>query len=241
MTASTSSSPSSSRRRRPMLEPRALRAALRTKLPAYMVPARFEAISSLPKLSSGKVDRKSSEARPACAGRCRRRRRKSRARRPRRPCSWRPKRCCRRRRFLSTRISSPISAAIRCWPRASSRSCARRPRSPASRCRTSMRRARCAPSASMLDRKWRACRARAKNLSFAPPPLLRRFLCGLAQALSLPFILGLVSAQWLGVFVSYMLLTGADATLLEEILSAASPSICSSISRRWRSPSARNG
>ena len=52
----------------------------------------------------------------------------------------------------------------------------------------------------MLDRKWGHV-AREENLSFAPPPLLRRFLCGLAQAASLPLILGLVSAQWLGVFV----------------------------------------
>ena len=37
-----------------VFEPKALRAALRAKLPAYMVPARFETISSLPKLSSGK-------------------------------------------------------------------------------------------------------------------------------------------------------------------------------------------
>ncbi len=56
-----------------VFEPKALRAALRAKLPAYMVPARFETISSLPKLSSGKVDRKSSEAHSACGGRRRRR------------------------------------------------------------------------------------------------------------------------------------------------------------------------
>ena len=45
----------------------ALRMALRARLPAYMVPARFETISSLPKLSSGKVDRKSLKLVPLAA------------------------------------------------------------------------------------------------------------------------------------------------------------------------------
>ncbi|MCW2236979.1 Pls/PosA family non-ribosomal peptide synthetase [Azospirillum canadense] len=56
-----------------------------------------------------------------------------------------------------------------------------------------------------------------KDLSFMPPPLLRRFLCGAAQAAALPFILALMTAQWLGVFVSYMLLSGEDANFFQEI------------------------
>ena len=61
-----------------------------------------------------------------------------------------------------------------------------------------------------------------KDLRFTPPPFRRRFLCGLAQAAALPFILSLTTAQWLGVFVSYMLLTGSDATFLEEAVSLVS-------------------
>ena len=56
-----------------------------------------------------------------------------------------------------------------------------------------------------------------KDLSFTPPPLVRRFLCGAAQAVALPFILALMTAQWLGVFVSYMLLSGEDASFFQEI------------------------
>ncbi len=56
-----------------------------------------------------------------------------------------------------------------------------------------------------------------RDLSFAPPPFLRRFLCGVAQLIVLPIILGLVTAEWLGVFVSYMLLTDTDASLFEEV------------------------
>ncbi len=58
-----------------------------------------------------------------------------------------------------------------------------------------------------------------RDLSFTPPPLLRRFLCGLAQAIALPIIIALMTAQWLGVFISYMLLTGPDASLVQEIAS----------------------
>lgn len=46
------------------------------------------------------------------------------------------------------------------------------------------------------------------DLTFEPPSLKRRFLCGLAQALTLPIILGLATAQWLGAFVTYLLVDG---------------------------------
>ncbi|MCW2275522.1 amino acid adenylation domain-containing protein [Rhodoblastus acidophilus] len=58
-----------------------------------------------------------------------------------------------------------------------------------------------------------------KDLSFEPPPFARRFFCGLAQAIALPFILALSTAQWLGIFVSYMLLTDTDASFLQEMAS----------------------
>ena len=54
-------------------------------------------------------------------------------------------------------------------------------------------------------------------MSFTPPPFLRRFLCGLAQAAALPVIIGLSTAQWLGVFVTYMLISGEDLPLLGQI------------------------
>jgi hypothetical protein len=46
-----------------------------------------------------------------------------------------------------------------------------------------------------------------RDMSFEPPPLMRRFLCGLAQAAVLPILLTLTTAQWLGIFVTYLLLT----------------------------------
>lgn len=49
------------------LQPAALRKALSSQLPSYMVPAHFEVIAQLPRLTSGKVDRKSLRALPLAA------------------------------------------------------------------------------------------------------------------------------------------------------------------------------
>ncbi|GJD53557.1 D-alanine--D-alanyl carrier protein ligase [Methylobacterium crusticola] len=57
-----------------------------------------------------------------------------------------------------------------------------------------------------------------QDLSFAPPPLLRRFLCGLAQALVLPFVIALATAQWLGIFVTYLLITGGELGFFGEMV-----------------------
>jgi non-ribosomal peptide synthetase-like protein len=70
--------------------------------------------------------------------------------------------------------------------------------------------------AALLDEKA-AESGGPKDLSFTPPPLYRRFLCGMAQAAVIPFLLALSTAQWLGIFVSYMLLTDTDASIWQEI------------------------
>ncbi|HMO29975.1 Pls/PosA family non-ribosomal peptide synthetase [Enterovirga sp.] len=58
----------------------------------------------------------------------------------------------------------------------------------------------------------------AQDLSFEPPPLLRRFLCGLAQAVALPFIIGLVTLQWLGLFIaSVFLIQGGEIGFFAEM------------------------
>ena len=45
------------------LDPHALRTALAAELPAYMIPARFELVAEVPRLTSGKIDRKALKAR----------------------------------------------------------------------------------------------------------------------------------------------------------------------------------
>src|SRR6202043_3778552 len=55
------------------------------------------------------------------------------------------------------------------------------------------------------------------DLSFKPPPLLRRFLCGLAQAAVMPIFLGLVTAQWLGAYIAYILLSPANGGFYQDL------------------------
>ena len=204
-----------------------LRNELRQSLPAYMVPARFEQVKSLPKLASGKIDRKSlkqieltgndaSEAQEE----------------PRSATEAKLLDAAKRvlppqaipfdadfftdlgghsllaARFISAVRETPALAKITLQDVYTARSLR--------------------AMAELLDRKW-AHAAAAKDLSFVPPPLLRRFLCGCAQALALPVILSLVTAQWLGVFVSYMLLTDTDASFFEEATSLIAVYMCINI------------
>lgn len=53
---------------------------------------------------------------------------------------------------------------------------------------------------------------------FEPPPLRRRLLCGLAQAAALPFILALAIAPWLGVFIAYDELSGDTFNFVAETI-----------------------
>lgn len=69
----------------------------------------------------------------------------------------------------------------------------------------------------LLDARAPSPGAKPADLSFDPPPLRRRVLCGLAQAVAMPFILALTTAPWLGVFISYMLLSGEDASFFKEM------------------------
>ncbi|WP_244478892.1 Pls/PosA family non-ribosomal peptide synthetase [Methylobacterium sp. Leaf106] len=56
-----------------------------------------------------------------------------------------------------------------------------------------------------------------RDLGFVAPPLLRRVLCGTAQALALPFVIALATSQWLGIFVTYLLLTGGSLGFFGEM------------------------
>ena len=55
-----------------------------------------------------------------------------------------------------------------------------------------------------------------QSLAFVAPPLVRRFLCGLAQAAALPVILAFTTAPWLGVFVAYQLFSGEEHNFANE-------------------------
>ena len=199
-----------------ILDPKQLRDDLKAQVPAYMVPARFEAIDDLPKLSSGKVDRNALKRRELAAAD------PDAQEEPRTPTEAHLLAAARQilppqsipfdadfftdlgghsllaARFVSLMRQMPGFAALTLHDVYGARTLR--------------------AIGEVLDGKA-VHQAAAQDLSFAPPPPGRRFLCGLAQAAVLPLILSLVSAQWLGVFVSYMLLTGTDASIFEEAAS----------------------
>ncbi len=199
-------------------DPARLRAQLRDVLPPYMVPARFETVEALPRLASGKVDRNRLKTAALTA--------------PTREAQEEPR---------SRTEAALLAAARRVLPAqplpfdadfftdlgghsllaARFVSVVRETPALAGITLQDMYRARSLRAiAALVDGRARSGSPRAeKDLRFAPPPLRRRILCGLAQAAALPFILSLTTAQWLGVFVSYMLLTGSDASLLQEAAS----------------------
>lgn len=194
---------------------KALRLALRAALPPYMVPARFETLDILPRLPSGKVNRNALKRAPLTTAA---------------PIAVQeePETATEAvllaaakktlppqaipfdadfftdlgghsliaARFVSLVRETPALAGITLQDVYATRSLR--------------------AMALMLDKKF-AGAGPPPDLGFAPPPLLRRFLCGLAQAIALPFILALMTAQWLSVFVSYMLLTDTTASILDEI------------------------
>ncbi len=194
-----------------------LRAELRDLLPPYMVPSRFEAIEVLPRLSSGKVDRNRLKkieliAQTAEAQEEPRTRTEAsllaaaRLVLPAQPIPFDADfftdlggHSLLAARFVSVVREDPVLAGITLQD---------------------MYRARSLRAiGALVDGRATKTRGPVRDLAFEPPPLLRRFLCGLAQAVTLLFILSFATAQWLGVFVSYMLLTDSDASILEEALS----------------------
>ncbi len=197
---------------------RETRLALRHKLPPYMIPSRFEMLEDLPRLPSGKINRnalrKAPLAAPADASD-----EQEDARTP-----------------IEAKLLDAAKAVLPPQPipfdadfftdlgghsllAARFLAAVRQHHELASLTLHDVYAARSLRAmAGVLEGRGASVRAK-RDLSFTPPPLLRRFICGLAQAAALFIILPVMTAQWLGVFVSYMLLTGPNASLMQETAS----------------------
>jgi non-ribosomal peptide synthetase-like protein len=197
------------------LDAAVLRAALREKLPPYMVPAHFEAVGSLPRMVSGKVDRKMLRAAPLTAPAA-----EGEQEPPRNATEAALLEAAKRvlgasslpleadffidlgghsllaARFISIVRETPAYAGITLQDVYGARTLR--------------------GMAALLDGRGIA---EAQDLSFTPPSFQRRFLCGLAQAAVLPVIIGLATAQWLGIFVTYLLISGEDLSLPAQVFS----------------------
>ncbi len=195
-----------------------LRAALRHELPPYMVPARYEIVVDLPRLSSGKADRKALKTRVLTTPVA--------TEAQEEPGTATEAVLLAAAQAVMPPQAIPFDADFFTDLGGHSLLAARfvsvvrqTPRLAGVTLQDMYRQRTLRALAAELDRRTGNQATPVADLAFTPPPLLRRFLCGLAQAAVLPIVVGLMTFQWLGVFISYMLLTDSDATFLEEAIS----------------------
>lgn len=188
-----------------IIVPTTLREELKRRLPPYMIPERFEPVESLPKLISGKTDRKAlkamtlSEAMPSAE-----------AEEP--PQTHTevllleaahkvlPGRAIGfeadffldlgghsliAAQFVSIIRETPAFAGITLQDIYALRTLRK--------------------LGAMLDERFGAADQAPPDLSFTPPSFAKRFACGLAQLAAMPLILSIATLQWLGVLLTYIM------------------------------------
>jgi len=191
----------------------ALRASLRQSLPPYMVPALIQPVAALPRLVSGKLDRKGLAALPLS---------EAAAESQEAPATATEAKLLAAAQAVFPGQSIPFEADFfidlggHSLLAARFVSVVRQDPALAGLTLTEIYATRTLRAmAALLDSRLAEA---GRDLSFEPPPLRRRVLCGLAQAAVMPLILTLTTLPWLGVFVSYMLLSGDEAGLGREIV-----------------------
>ena len=187
-----------------------IRTALRERLPGYMIPQRFEAIDTMLLLSSGKLDRKTLRSRPLTEP-------VSDAQEsPHTPTAAAllsyaqqvfPGQSLPLDADFFTELGGHSLLAARFVSLVRLHEGLGHITLKDMYARRSLRRL-----AETLDAGAKAAEGAEQNAAFEPAPWHRRFLCGLAQAAVMPFILALSTGQWLSVYVSYSYLTPEDAS-----------------------------
>ncbi|OUM03911.1 Pls/PosA family non-ribosomal peptide synthetase [Variovorax sp. JS1663] len=183
----------------------ALREALAARLPPYMLPARFEMLEAMPRLTSGKIDRKTLKARPLAAA-------------AEAEDSDRPQGAAEHALFTAlarmfpglairrdadffadlgghSLLAARLASALRADPRFAHATV-----------RDIYQHRVIGRIASVLERDGVAAE---HTPDWAPPSALRRWRCGLAQAAAIPLLVALRMMQWLAPFFTYHFHTGS--------------------------------
>ncbi len=200
-------------------EAKALRTGLRDKLPSYMIPARFETMDELPRLSSGKVDRKKLRSAELTAQTISTEAQEE----PRTETEAKLLDAAKSvlppqsipfdadfftdlgghsllaAKFVSILRQTPALSNVTLQDMYAARSLRRL-------------------GEVLDDRAHFTGGNTTHDLTFEAPSLLRRFLCGSAQAVALVLIFGLVTIQWLGLFLSTILIIDKDISMWSELL-----------------------
>ncbi len=196
------------------LDIEAAKRALAAKVPPYMVPPVWQVHDALPRLASGKVDRKALAVLPITTASVD----QGEQEEPRSPTEAKLLEAAKAvlglpvvnfdadfftdlgghsliaARFVSELRKNPALASIALQDMYSLRTLRK--------------------IATALDERAQSGKV---DISFDPPPLLRRFLCGLGQAIALPFIIGIVTIQWMGLLLSSIYLVRDETPLLVEV------------------------
>jgi non-ribosomal peptide synthetase-like protein len=201
------------------LAPALLRHALAERLPPYMVPSRFEQLPEMPRLTSGKIDRKALKAMPLSAppaGDA------SESDIPETPAEEAlfaalarlfPDQPIRREldffsdlgghSFFAARLASALRADQRFAHMT---------------VRDIYQQRKVGLIAAVLDEEAGSA---SEEAQWTPPPATRRWLCGLAQLAAVPGLVTLRMAQWLAPFFTYHYLTGDPGDSVARAIAAS--------------------
>ena len=194
-----------------------LREELRRRLPAYMIPERFETVAELPRLVSGKTDRKALKAMPLAeaiipAGEEEHPRTETEALLLAAAKAVLPGRAIGFEAdfFLDLGGHSLIAAQFISIIR-------QNPSFVGITLQDIYQLRTLRKIAAEMDAKFGHLKGPPPDLSFAPPPLARRVLCTIAQGLAMPVILSISTLQWLGVFLTYMIIHELNYSFWQQV------------------------
>ncbi|GAB3473074.1 non-ribosomal peptide synthetase [Massilia terrae] len=196
-----------------------LRHALAERLPPYMVPSRFEQLAEMPRLTSGKIDRKALKAMPLSAPSLLDAAESDVPETPAEEALFAalaelfPGQPVRREADFFSDLGGHSFFAARL----------------ASRLRTDPRFAHITVRDIYQQRKIGLIAATLNETAgsasvqeeWTPPPASRRWLCGLAQLAAVPGLVVLRMAQWLAPFFTYHFLTGDPGDSVQRAIAAS--------------------
>ncbi|SHN07711.1 non-ribosomal peptide synthetase terminal domain of unknown function [Duganella sacchari] len=188
------------------LEPRELRTALAAKLPPYMVPSRYEMLDAMPRLTSGKIDRKTLKARPLSAAQAGSAEDSDLPETPAEAALFAAlatlfpgQPILRQADFFSdlgghSFFAARLASSLRADPRYAHITV-----------RDIYQQRQIGKIAQVLAD---APDTGAEEQDWTPPSTLKRWICGIAQAAAMPPLVTLRMAQWLAPFFTYHFFTG---------------------------------
>jgi non-ribosomal peptide synthetase-like protein len=201
------------------LDARALRTALAEKLPPYMVPSRYEMLDAMPRLTSGKIDRKTLKATPLSASAAGSDQHSDLPETPAEAALFAAlaklfpgQPILRQADFFSdlgghSFFAARLASSLRADPRYAHITV-----------RDIYQQRQIGKIAQVLADKPNAG---VEEQDWTPPSQLKRWLCGAAQAAAMPPLVTLRMAQWLAPFFTYHFFTGDPGDSVARAIAAS--------------------